>query len=244
MAYLPHREDLRGRRAFHSQFRPNVRPLLAKPVTRTGALYARGGTSADPALLREQAARLVTQTTKTGAKRPADRRPRSEASVGRRVLRQGGEGSRGPAGAGHGRAADPGDGVPGVAERHGEGGRPARAGHAGGADPARAAAAPAPGVDNNAKNVVLVAKPVVDQMLKQLKPAGSIKKFLPGAQPGVPAGGAAAVSVADQQLCGAVPDPPAGRGVGADQHPGHVDGPAGDQADPEFDEGLRQPGDP
>ena len=66
MAYLPHREDLRGRRAFHSQFRPNVRPLLAKPVTRTGALYARGGTSADPALLREQAARLVTQTTKTG----------------------------------------------------------------------------------------------------------------------------------------------------------------------------------
>lgn len=66
VAYLPHRMDVRGARAFHTQFRPGARPLLDKEA-RTGAAYRRGTTEASARLVQEQGVRLATQVAKSRA---------------------------------------------------------------------------------------------------------------------------------------------------------------------------------
>lgn len=64
VAFLPHREDVVGNRAFHTQFRPDSRPTLTKGPVRTGALYAKGAQRTSAKLLHEQGVRQATQIAK------------------------------------------------------------------------------------------------------------------------------------------------------------------------------------
>lgn len=83
VAYLPHRLDVRGRRAFHSQFRPGTRPMLDKAEGRTGEAYRKGATESSEALIREHGVRQQVQIAKArqidrsigdqGARRPDGR---------------------------------------------------------------------------------------------------------------------------------------------------------------------------
>lgn len=63
LAYLPHRLDIRGSRAFYSQFRGGGRPTL-KNEPRTGALYAKGATGTSFDTVVETAVRQETQVKK------------------------------------------------------------------------------------------------------------------------------------------------------------------------------------
>lgn len=64
VAYLPHRLDVRGRRAFHSQFRPGGRGMMEKGEVRTGEAYRKGTTESSAALIQEQGVRQATQIAK------------------------------------------------------------------------------------------------------------------------------------------------------------------------------------
>ena len=64
VAYLPHRMDVRGGRAFHAQFRPGTRPVMDKAEKRTGEAYRKGATVASADLIREQGVRQSTQLAK------------------------------------------------------------------------------------------------------------------------------------------------------------------------------------
>jgi hypothetical protein len=183
VAYLPHRHDVRGRRAFHTQFRPGGRPLIDKPGTRTGSLYARGATSASPDLIREQAARLVTQTVKTGhydrligdlgLKHPTGRHytgkeaqefaDRLAETTGEQLI---------PVRAFPGKLSKE---AKGIARRE-QGTQAAQTLH-------EAVLNKRLDVGPGTKNVVLMPKPVVDQLLKHLRPAGSVEKFFQAINP-------------------------------------------------------------
>jgi hypothetical protein len=60
VAYLPHRGDVVGRRAYHAQQRPGVRPL-DKAEARTGEAYRKGATETSAGLLRDQGVRQQVQ---------------------------------------------------------------------------------------------------------------------------------------------------------------------------------------
>ena len=64
VAYLPHRMDTRGGRAFHAQFRPGARGSMERPQTRTGEAYRKGATESSAALIREHGVRQRTQIAK------------------------------------------------------------------------------------------------------------------------------------------------------------------------------------
>jgi hypothetical protein len=63
IAYLPHRTDVRGSRAFYSQFRGGGRPVV-KNEARTGALYAKGATGTTFDTVVEHSVRQRTQIAK------------------------------------------------------------------------------------------------------------------------------------------------------------------------------------
>ena len=64
VAYLPHRLDTRGRRAFHTQFRPGARGTMDTAEARTGSAYAKGVTESSAKLIQEQGVRQRTQLNK------------------------------------------------------------------------------------------------------------------------------------------------------------------------------------
>jgi hypothetical protein len=64
IAFLPHRLDVRGGRAHHTQFRPGTRPNLDVGPTRTGEAYRRGSTGFGRELVHDQFSRLAVLTTK------------------------------------------------------------------------------------------------------------------------------------------------------------------------------------
>lgn len=66
VSYLPHRLDVRGARAFHSQLRPGSRPVLDKQ-SRTGEAYRKGATESSAELVRDHAVRQAVQLAKAQA---------------------------------------------------------------------------------------------------------------------------------------------------------------------------------
>lgn len=66
VAYLPHRSDVRGARAYYSQFRGGGRPAV-KNEPRTGRLYERGATGTTFDTAAEHAVRQETQLAKAHA---------------------------------------------------------------------------------------------------------------------------------------------------------------------------------
>lgn len=67
VAYLPHRLDTRGARAFHAGFRPGNRGTMDAGETRTGSAYAKGVTESSANLIREQGVRQRVQIAKAQA---------------------------------------------------------------------------------------------------------------------------------------------------------------------------------
>lgn len=63
IAYLPHRLDVRGARAAHTQLRPGTRPVLDKE-TRTGEAYRRGSTEAGRQVVVDELSHKATQIAK------------------------------------------------------------------------------------------------------------------------------------------------------------------------------------
>lgn len=64
VAYLPHRHDVRGARAHHTQFRPGARPVLDAGETRTGEAFRRGIAETSTQLIRDQGVRQRIQLVK------------------------------------------------------------------------------------------------------------------------------------------------------------------------------------
>lgn len=66
VAYLPHRQDVRGARSHHAQFRPGTRPNLAKEAS-TGEAYRKGATESSAEVLHDAGVRQAVQIQKARA---------------------------------------------------------------------------------------------------------------------------------------------------------------------------------
>lgn len=64
VAYLTHRQDTRGARAHHTQFRPGTRPNLDNGDTRTGSAYRKGVTESSEKLIHDVGVRQAVQLNK------------------------------------------------------------------------------------------------------------------------------------------------------------------------------------
>jgi hypothetical protein len=64
VGFLPHRMDVRGARAHHTQLRPGTRPVLDKPEGRTGEAHRKGATESSAELIRDAGMRVETQLVK------------------------------------------------------------------------------------------------------------------------------------------------------------------------------------
>jgi hypothetical protein len=64
VAYLPHRQNVRGSRAHHAQMRPGQRPLLDSGETRTGKAYLDAITESSASILHDQGVRQAVQLNK------------------------------------------------------------------------------------------------------------------------------------------------------------------------------------
>jgi hypothetical protein len=67
VAYLPHRQDVVGKRAHHAQFRPGGRPVLDAGETRTGEAFRRGVAETSTQLITDQGVRQRVQLNKAKA---------------------------------------------------------------------------------------------------------------------------------------------------------------------------------
>jgi hypothetical protein len=65
VAYLPHRQDILGGRAFHTRFDQN-RPIADAPEARTGEAYRKGARMVSREVLEEQGVRQAVQLAKAG----------------------------------------------------------------------------------------------------------------------------------------------------------------------------------
>lgn len=183
VAYLPHRYDVRGARAFHTQFRPGSRTMLDKPGVRTGSLYARGASEASPQLIAEQASRLATQITKTGhidqmvgelgLKHPTGRHftGKEATEVADRLEHTTGE------------RLTPVRAFPAKAGKRTESIAKAEQGTLAAESLAERIFSKRLKVDAGAKNVVLLPTAVIEQTLAHLKPPGTIERFFQAVNP-------------------------------------------------------------
>jgi hypothetical protein len=64
VGFLPHRMDVRGARAHHTQLRPGTRPVLDKPEGRTGEAHRKGATESSADVIRDAGMHVETQLVK------------------------------------------------------------------------------------------------------------------------------------------------------------------------------------